>query len=407
MQDGPTPYRMIRTTNVRDGRIDLSTCRYVDEATYERWTRRAKVIDGDILLTREAPIGEVGYVQNLGQVFLGQRIMQYRPDPAKVSPRYLYYAFRSSDLQHQFGSHEGSGSVVSHIRVADCHEFKVPLPTRAEQDAIAQLMGALDDKIELNRRMNDTLEAMAQAIFRDWFVDFGPTRRKLAGTVDPIEIMGGIVQDASRAAELAALFPDAIGGDGLPEGWCVENIGSHIDIFDSKRIPLSNREREKRIGPYPYHGATSVMGYVDDFLFDDVLLLVGEDGSVARPNGKPFTQYVWGKIWVNNHAHVLKGSSFSTEQLKILFDQVDIAPFVTGAVQPKLNQGNLKSVPFIIAERSVHSALDQLIEPFFASIRSRQEENQTLAATRDLLLPKLMSGEIRLRDAEAIAEAAT
>ena len=187
----------------------------------------------------------------------------------------------------------------------------------------------------------------------------------------------------------------------LVEEWRQETPGD--PEFVNRALRYFNQERFHYSLEAPLLGTHSV----DDFLFDDVLLLVGEDGSVARPNGKPFTQYVWGKIWVNNHAHVLKGSSFSTEQLKILFDQVDIAPFVTGAVQPKLNQGNLKSVPFIIAERSVHSALDQLIEPFFASIRSRQEENQTLAATRDLLLPKLMSGEIRLRDAEAIAEAAT
>ena len=122
-----TDFRMIRTTNIKDGKIDLSTCRYVNEDTFNTWTRRAKVLDGDVLLTREAPIGEVGYVNGLGDVFLGQRIMQYRPDPSKIEPRYLYYAFRSRDLQNQFRSHEGSGSVVSHIRVADCHKFKIAL----------------------------------------------------------------------------------------------------------------------------------------------------------------------------------------------------------------------------------------------------------------------------------------
>ena len=94
----------------------------------------------------------------------------------------------------------------------------IPLPPYSEQVAIAELLGSLDDKIELNRRMNETLEAMAQAIFRDWFVDFGPTRRKLAGITDPVEIMGGLVQDAP-ARRTGALFPDALGDNGLPEGW--------------------------------------------------------------------------------------------------------------------------------------------------------------------------------------------
>lgn len=279
------------------------------------------------------------------------------------------------------------------------------MPIR-EQSRIADVFASLDNKIELNRRMSETLEAMAQAIFREWFVDFGPTRRKLEGASDPVAILGGLVQDADRARALADLFPAALGDDGLPEGWRVGKIEEFMEIFDNRRVPLSARERERRAGPFPYHGATSVMGYVDDFLFDETLLLVGEDGSVEQPNGKPFTQYVWGKIWVNNHAHVLKGKYISTEQLKIVFDHVDIAPFVTGAVQAKLNQANMKKIPLVVANREIHDAFDEFLPVLFGRIRSGVEQNRTLAATRDLLLPKLMSGEIRLSEAEDLVEAA-
>ena len=145
------------------------------------------------------------------------------------------------------------------------------------------------------------------------------------------------------------------------------------------------------------------MDYVDDFLFDDVLLLLGEDGSVIKEDGRPFTQYVWGKIWVNNHAHVLKGTGASTEQLKCFFDQANISAFVTGAVQMKLNQGNLKRIPFVWGGDHVHAAFDESVKELFSQIRHYSEETATLAQTRDLLLPKLMSGEIRLREAEQIA----
>ncbi len=294
-------------------------------------------------------------------------------------------------------------------------KFGLCLPALREQRAISAVLSALDNRIDLNRRMNETLEAMARALFRDWFVDFGPTRRRMALrqegreqgqneqglAADPVAIMGGAFPP-EKAATLAPLFPAKLADDGLPEGWKKTLVGEHIKILDSKRVPLSAREREKRIGPYPYYGATSVMGYVDDYLFDDIFLLLGEDGSVIRPNGKPFTQYVWGKVWVNNHAHVLKGKTFSTEQLKVIFDHVDIAPFTTGAVQLKLNQKNMKSVSMTFSGLEVHRAYDELISPLFAKLRANIQENQTLAEMRDLLLPKLISGEIRLKDAEMV-----
>ncbi|MCH8474880.1 MAG: restriction endonuclease subunit S [Opitutales bacterium] len=96
----------------------------------------------------------------------------------------------------------------------------------------------------------------------------------------------------------------------------MSSVGSVSICLDSKRVPLSKRQREKRQGSFPYYGATSVMDYIDDYLFDETLLLLGEDGSVLKEDGTPFLQYVWGKLWVNNHAHVLKGvSGVSTEEL--------------------------------------------------------------------------------------------
>ena len=132
-----------------------------------------------MILTREAPLGEVGYVDFTDTVFLGQRLMQYRANLALLEPRFLLYSFLSKDLQNQFGAHEGSGSTVSHIRVGDCSKFELSLPPLTEQKAIAGVLGALDDKIECNRRMNATLEAMARALFQSWFVDFDPVRAKL------------------------------------------------------------------------------------------------------------------------------------------------------------------------------------------------------------------------------------
>jgi type I restriction enzyme S subunit len=133
---------------------------------------------------------------------------------------------------------------------------------------------------------------------------------------------------------------------------------------------------------------------------------MGEDGSVVNDDNTPILQYVWGKFWVNNHAHVLTGKNgVSVEHLLLFLKTVNIRPFVTGAVQPKLNQGNLCRVPFVLPPESVSKEFAGIIEPMFARIRANHEESRTLAALRDALLPKLLSGELRVPAAAKLMEA--
>lgn len=121
--EGPTPWRMLRTPNIRNGRVDTDNCFFVDEETFAKWTRRASLEVGDTILTREAPVGEVGLVREAEGFFLGQRLMQYRADPKVMSGGFLHYAMRSPYLSAQFHAHGGTGSVVDHLRVPDCKEF--------------------------------------------------------------------------------------------------------------------------------------------------------------------------------------------------------------------------------------------------------------------------------------------
>jgi type I restriction enzyme S subunit len=121
------------------------------------------------------------------------------------------------------------GTLIPHFKKGDFDKLKIPLPSREDQIAAGDVYLRLSQKIELNRRMNETLDAMAQTIFRDWFVDLGPTRRKFAGITNSVKIMGGLTPDPTRAAELAALFPDALGDNGLPVGWIKEPL---LDLAD-------------------------------------------------------------------------------------------------------------------------------------------------------------------------------
>ena len=286
-----------------------------------------------------------------------------RANEEVIDPLFLFAALRSPDVQRQIKNLDVSG-IIPHFKKTDFDKLHLPYPDRHAQEEIGKIYFALSAKIELNRRINETLEALAQSLFKSWFVD------------------------ATQSA--------------LSKGWRETTLEDAIIIHDSKRIPLSSRERALRHGKYPYHGAASVMDYVDDFLFDGVYALMGEDGSVVNDDDTPVLQYVWGKFWVNNHAHVLTGKNgISVEHLLLFLKTVNIRPFVTGAVQPKLNQGNLCRVPFVLPPETVCKEFAGIIEPMFARIRANLEESRTLAALRDVLLPKLLSGEMRVPAAEA------
>jgi type I restriction enzyme S subunit len=361
-------YPYVAIPQLKHGHLDLSDARRITREHYEDWTRKAKPRQHDVILSRRCNPGETAVVPKGLECALGQNLVLLRADDSKMFPPFLRWLVRGENWWEQVGKFINVGAVFESLRCGDIPNFELPIPALAEQRAIAAVLGALDDKIELNRRMNETLEALAQSLFKSRFVD------------------------ATQSA--------------LPKGWRETNLEDAIVIHDSKRIPLSSRERALRRGKYPYHGAASVMDYVDDYLFDGVYALMGEDGSVVNDDNTPILQYVWGKFWVNNHAHVLTGKNgVSVEHLLLFLKTVNIRPFVTGAVQPKLNQGNLCRVPFVLPPESVSKEFAGIIEPMFARIRANHEESRTLAALRDALLPKLLSGELRVPAAAKLMEA--
>lgn len=344
------------------------------------WTDEALVLGPGVILGRKGAYRGVEY--SIAPFFVIDTAY-YVVSKSQHDMRWLFYAIK----HYKLGEIDDGSPIPSTTRAA-VYPRELTVPPLPEQRAIAHILGTLDDKIELNRRMNETLEAMARALFKSWFVDFDPVRARMEG------------RDTGLPEDIADLFPDRMVESELgeiPKGWEVTTIGEHVANFDSKRVPVSSAERAKRKGPYPYHGAAGVMDHVDDYIFDGVYLLLGEDGSVMRENGLAVTQYVWGKFWVNNHAHVLQGNgAVSTEQVYLHFFFESVAPYVTGAVQPKLSQGRMNEIPFIFAGNEICQAFAGTVEKWFARFRAFAEEARVLADLRDALLPKLVSGDLRV-----------
>ena len=377
---GTTPWATAKDVASVSGRY----LHQVEECITEKGLKSsaAKLMpEGTVVITAR---GTVGALAQLGQeMAFNQTCYAIAPND-NLDNNFLFYALKGTLAEMRTLTY---GSVFETITKRSFDNWRIPCPQLPVQRSIAHILGTLDDRIELNRRMNQTLEEMARTIYKDWFVDFGPSRAKLEG------------QEPYLPPELWDLFPEHLVdwelGE-IPEGWKVGKLQDVVTILDHLRIPLNSRQRAQRKGIYRYYGAAGILDYVDDFLFDGVHVLAGEDGSVVDRNGHPVTQYVWGQFWVNNHAHVLKGKmGYSDEHIYLLMQTQEIGAFVTGAVQPKLNQNNLKSIPIVVPSTYLLEAFRKAIQPMFGAIRSNSDETSMLTTQRDTLLPKLISGELR------------
>lgn len=421
--DTGTP--VIKIKNVRKRDIDLTDVARVSQEVAEQASSfLVKSWDVLISMTGSGPnapasiVGRVARHSGEDDVFLiNQRVGRFLiKEKEQLDQRFLYYLFSEDKTQLELLSIATGSANQVNISGKQIESIEVNLPPLSEQKAIAHVLGSLDDKIELNRQMNETLEAMAQALFKSWFVDFDPVidNALAASNAIPDELLDRAEQrkeiEKKDNSDIQSLFPaefeftKEMGW--IPKGWEAESFGDVSTCFDRLRVPLSKREREnKKPGIIPYHGATSVMDYINEWIFDDIYLLIGEDGSVIKEDGSPFVQYIWGKTWVNNHAHVLQGGNgVSTEHLMLFMQSQNLTAYITGAVQLKINQGNMNRIPFLNAGSKINEKFEAIINPFYEKLRSITEESQNLVKIRDTLLPKLMSGEVRIPDAEALVD---
>ena len=283
-----------------------------------------------------------------------------------ADPRFVYYAITDRRFTGYL-TNNTKGTSYPAVDTDIVLRGEIPDFDLLRQQSIASILSAYDDLIENNRRRIQLLEQAARLLYKEWFI-----RLRFPGH-EHVKIK-----------------------DGVPEGWEKRMLGEAVENFDRFRVPLSVLERENRLGPYPYHGAAGIIDYIDNFLFDGRYLLIGEDGTVVAKSGSAMLQFVEGRFWVSNHAHVVQGSLVTTEFLYCFMSHYSIQPHITGVAQPKLSQQNLNRIEMLVPSAQLRSLFQGMVNPLIQQAFTLKSQIAALIQTRDLLLPRLMSGEVAI-----------
>ena len=391
---------VVKIANVKGGRLDMAGCSFVLPAVAAQ-AGEFNLQDRDIVIAMTGYIGQVSRVRFADlPCVLNQRVGRFSVrDRKRLRDDYLYCFLSWAETRKAIES-LGYGSAQPNVSPGLMHKIEIPLPPPREQAAIAAILGALDDKIELNRRMNETLEAMARALFKSWFVDFDPVRAKAEGG-----------QPWGMDAETAALFPSEFEGSELgeiPKGWRVATVGqiacASRDSTDPSNLPPNT----------PYigleHMPRSSIALAEWETAEKVTSgkLVFHKGDVLFGKLRPYFK----KVGVAPLNGVCSSDILVIEPKKHRFGQVllqladqefiDYTEAVSGGTRmPRVSWADVARYPVALPPETVGAAFDLSVERLTERIRVGIFESRTLAELRDTLLPKLLSGEVRVRDAES------
>ena len=328
-----------------------------------------------------------------------------RPLHDDLDMRWLYYAIQ----YHKLGEIDDGSPIPSTTRAA-VYVREVDIPSIHEQKAIAKCLSVYENKIELNRRTNETLEAMARAVFRDWFVDFGPTRRKAAGITDPAATLGHLLPDPAQASELAALFPDSFGADGLPEGWVEKPLDEIADFLNGlalQKFPAKAGEDSLPVIKIAeLRGGVSAKSNRASLYVPERYILRDGDYCFSWSGSLMAKYWTEGAGALNQHlfkvtsvTHPMWAVSGWVEHHLAEFQRIAAAKAVT---MGHIKRSHLAEAMCVLPRDQDFELMGEIIGPLIDLMIRNSLENQTLANTRDLLLPKLMSGEIRLKNVEDV-----
>ena len=392
----------ISATEIENGRLDLRRVSLITQQSYDRLAN-GKVQNEDILFCLRGTLGKIARVNGLSVGAIASSLTIIRAKPG-IDPRFLYY-FLSSPAGQSAAKALDNGSAQPNISVRALSAIDAPRPSQTDQEAISAVLGALDDKIDLNRQMSATLERMARALFRSWFVDFDPVHAKARGEAP-----------AHMDAATAALFPDRFGEDGLPEGW---REGTLADIailnpekWGTRNAPATIEYVDLSNTKWGVIEATTYFDWSEAPSRARMILKKGDTvvGTVRPGNGSYAFIGESGLTGSTGFA-VLRPRDMPDGALVYLAvtdpDNIDaLAHRADGAAYPAVRPDVVAASPIVVAPTPLRAAFATMAQPLIGRSEAAKRESRTLAALRDALLPKLMSGELRVRDTEQqIAEA--
>lgn len=376
---------VIRNYNLKDGKIDCTNLSFVSEEDYKERVKRAIPEESDIIISREAPMGVVGIVPKEFQCCLGQRLVLLKIDKSKCIPKYLLYTLMSEYVQVQIRRINQTGSIVSNLNISSLKKLKIPLHNFEEQRKIANILSAIDDKIQINNQINQELEAMVKTLYDYWFVqfDFPDQNGK------PYKSSGGKLvynQDLKRE---------------IPEGWGVEKLGDIANITMGQS-PKGTSYNEVGEGMLFFQGSTDfgwrfpvVRQYTTEpsriAEEDDILL------SVRAPVGTlniADTRCCIGRglVAINSKVGVNSYIFNVMQDFKKLFDMRNSVGTTFGSI----TKDDLYSLQLVYPPNELLMKFDQSVKSFDREIKNRSRQNQGLTQLRDWILPMLMNGQVKV-----------
>lgn len=375
--DVPTPYKMLRTSDIRDGKINLENLNCVTKEVYEKWTRRGKLQKGDVIFTREAPLGEVGLVREEKNYFLGQRLVLFRANNKMCDGRFLMYSLLWHDNKQAIIS-KGVGSTVAHLRVPECENIEIKVPDLDAQHRIADILSAYDDLIENNQRQIKLLEEAAQRLYEEWFVDLhfpGHENTKIV--------------------------------DGVPEGWQWCKVRDVADI-NSSALPKNYKEDF-----IDYVDLGSVRcGHIETRTRYNLNEAPGRAKRCAKDG-----DIIWGMVRPNLKAYALVTNPKETDVFSTgfavlsakkvpysyLYCAVTQEEFVgylvnatNGAAYPAVKPVHFEVADILKPDDKVLEQFHSVADSIYRKKEALENQNYNLRESRDLILPKLMSGEVEV-----------
>ncbi|GMU86834.1 MAG: type I restriction-modification system subunit S [Ignavibacteriales bacterium] len=359
-------YYSVRTTNISNGKIDFDNCNRVSEGTYNLWTQRMVPQEGDIVLAREAPVGEVGYVEANRKICLGQRTVLIRPNQSLIHNRFLLYYLMNKEVKNGL-INKSSGSVVEHLNVRDIREFKIKIPKEIIiQKRIAGVLSSLDDKIDLLHRQNKTLEQIAETLFRQWFVEAAEEGWEKLSSLENW-VLFDPREKLDKTIEYQVFDMKCLSNTDMTIGEGVVREVSSATTFRNNDTLLA------KITPCLENGKT---GFVMN-LMENEIAKGSTEFIVIRSMGQvsPYWVYCLARSQEFRNSAIQSMTGTSGRQ------RVQIQMLRNYQVSVDLN---------------LMAKFHNFVEPNFQKIKSNVAQIQTLTQLRDALLPKLMAGEVRV-----------